>query len=86
MPDGGLLSECRIQLKVTDCCRCGDFVPLDDVRWADTGEIISAYRQRVKASVGFWRRLYLTVFCNAYEGAINLHLDSKGRPLARRAE
>jgi hypothetical protein len=76
--------ECPFRpLDGTYCCRCGDFVPLDDVRWTDTGETISTYRRRLKASVGFWRRLYLTAFCNAYQGAINLHLDSKGRPLPR---
>jgi hypothetical protein len=76
--------ECPFRpLDATYCCRCQDFVALDEVRWADSGETISTYRQRVKASVGFWRRLYLTVFCNAYQGALNLHLDSKGRPLPR---
>src|SRR5262249_8586731 len=79
--------ECPFRpLDATYCCRCGDFVPLDDVRWADTGATISAYRRRLTASGGCWRRLYLTVFCNAYQGAINLHLDSKGRSLPRRAE
>ena len=39
-----------------------------------------------RSSVGFWRGLYLTLFCNAYVGAINLHLDSKGRPLASQAQ
>ena len=68
------------------CCRCQSFVYLDEVRWADSGETISAYRQRLKKSVGFWRGLYLTLFCNAYQGAINLHLDKRGRPLPRSAE
>src|SRR5262249_8055114 len=64
----------------TYCGRCQTFVGLGDVRWADTGETISAYRRRLKKSVGFWRGLHLTVFCNAYQGAINLHLDKHGRP------
>ena len=73
-------------LDETYCCRCEKFVTLDEVRWADSGETISAYRRRVKRSVGFWRGLYLTIFCNAYQGAINLHLDKRGRPLPRPAE
>jgi hypothetical protein len=76
--------ECAFRpLDETYCCRCQTFVGLDEVRWADTGETISAYRRRLKKSVGFWRSLYLTIFCNAYQGAINLHLDKRGRPLAR---
>jgi hypothetical protein len=79
--------ECAFRpLDGTYCCRCQTFVGLDDVRWADTGETISAYRRRLKKSVGFWRGLYLTVFCNAYQGAINLHLDKRGRPLPRDSE
>ena len=73
-------------LDETYCCRCEQFVTLDEVRWADSGETISTYRQRLKRSVGFWRGLYLTIFCNAYQGAINLHLDKWGRPLPRAAE
>jgi hypothetical protein len=74
--------ECPFRpLDGTYCPRCQDFVPLEDVRWSDSGETISTYRNRLKASVGFWRGLYLTVFCNAYQGAINLHLDKHGRPL-----
>jgi len=67
----------------TFCCRCARFVALDSVRWADTDETISAYRQRVWDSVPFWRRVYLVLFATAYEGAVNLHLDSRGRPLPR---
>jgi len=75
--------ECAFRpLDGTYCCRCETFADLDEVRWADTGETISAYRRRLKKSVGFWRGLYLTVFCNAYQGAINLHLDKHGRPRA----
>jgi hypothetical protein len=78
--------ECPFRpLDAAYCCRCQDFVPLDHVRWADSGETVSTYRQRLKASVGFWRRLYLTVFCNAYQGAINLHLDKHGKPLPNSA-
>src|SRR5262249_28041552 len=41
--------ECPFRpLDETYCCRCQDFVPLDDVRWADSGEVISAYRRRLK--------------------------------------
>jgi hypothetical protein len=76
--------ECAFRpLDGTYCCRCQTFVGLDEVRWADTGETTATYRQRLKKSVGFWRRWYLTICCNAYQGAINLHLDSKGRPLPR---
>ena len=79
--------ECAFRpLDGTYCCRCQDFVDLDEVRWADTGETISAYRRRLKKSVGFWRSLYLTIFCNAYQGAINLHLDKHGRPRPRTPE
>jgi hypothetical protein len=68
------------------CGRCQKWVGLDEVCWEDTGETSSVYRQRLRQSVGFWRRMYLTVFCNAYQGAINLHLDSRGRPLPSQAE
>jgi hypothetical protein len=73
-------------LDETYCSRCAHYVTLDQVRWADSGEVVTDYRRRVKRSVGFWRGLYLTIFCNAYQGAINLHLDSKGRPLRREAQ
>jgi hypothetical protein len=73
-------------LDETYCCTCATYVPLHNVRWTDSGEVITDYRRRVKKSVGFWRGLYLAIFCNAYKGAVNLHLDSKGRPLQRQAQ
>lgn len=33
----------------TYCCTCADFAPLNEVRWADTGENILAYRKRLRA-------------------------------------
>ncbi|MCI0462819.1 MAG: hypothetical protein L0Z62_38220 [Gemmataceae bacterium] len=33
----------------TFCCQCAGFVPLGTVSWADTGEVISAYRRRMRA-------------------------------------
>lgn len=80
--DDYVLLECPFRpVDSTICVKCKDQVPLTDVQWEDTGECIAAYRNRVYYSVGFWRRMYLAVFCNAYQGALNLHLDSKGRPL-----
>lgn len=80
--DDYVLLECPFRpVESTICAKCKDYFPLDDFTWADTGEKISAYRNRVYYSVGFWRRIYLAVFCNAYQGALNLHLDRKGRPL-----
>ncbi len=33
----------------TFCCQCSGFVSLAEVSWADTGELISAYRRRMRA-------------------------------------
>jgi hypothetical protein len=80
--DDLVLLECPFRpVESTVCCRCEGYVPLDSVEWADSGELISTYRRRVKASVPFLRRLFLYTLGNAYQGAVNLHLDSKGRPL-----
>ena len=66
----------------TMCSGCGHLVPLGSLAWADTGENIAVYRQRLYKSVSFWRRIYLMLLGNAYEGAVALNLDSKGQPKA----
>jgi hypothetical protein len=78
--DDYVLLECPFRpVTSTYCACCGDFVPLDAVEWTDTGESIAAYRQRIAAGVPFLRQVYLYVFGNAYEGAVALNLDSRGR-------
>ena len=82
--DDYVLLECPFRpVPQTLCSACGQFVGLDTVRWADTNERISEYRDKVRASVPWWRQLYLMVFGNAYEGALNLNLDKNGRPTRR---
>jgi hypothetical protein len=43
----------------TYCCQCSGFAPLSEVRWADTGETVAAYRRRVRsetpAMIQVWR-------------------------------
>jgi hypothetical protein len=65
----------------TFCTTCKTFVPLKSVVWDDTGENIEEYRNRLYYSVPWKRRLWLSWFGNAYQGALNLHLDKQGRPL-----
>lgn len=78
--DALVLLECPFRpVESTLCAGCGEYTTLDRVSWKDSGEVISAYRQRVYSSVSFWRRVYLMTLGNAYEGAINLNLDSRGR-------
>jgi hypothetical protein len=80
--DDYVILECPFRpVTGTFCCGCHKFVPLHTVSWADTGESIAKYRTRVAASVPFWRRVRLALFGSAYEGAIHLHLDRKGRRL-----
>jgi hypothetical protein len=64
----------------TYCASCCKFVSLNAVEWEDSGERISDYRSRVYASVSPLERLRLTLFANAYEGALNLNLDRTGKP------
>jgi hypothetical protein len=77
--DDYVVLECPFRpVSGTFCCHCRQFVPLNAVRWADSDEKISDYRQRVYDSVPFWRRVYLAVFANAYEGAVNWGVEWKG--------
>ena len=79
--DDYVMLECPFRpVDSTYCCGCEQFVPLSSVVWIDTGECVADYRKRVYDSVPFWRGVYLTLLGNAYEGAINLNLDSSGRP------
>ena len=79
--DEYVLLECPFRpVESTFCCGCDEFVPLDTVSWSDSGQSIAAYRREVYSSVPFWRRVYLSLLGNAYEGAINLNLDSTGKP------
>jgi hypothetical protein len=78
--DALVLLECPFRpVESTLCAGCGQYAPLDRVAWSDSGEKIAEYRQRVYRSVSFWRRMYLLIAGNAYEGAINLNLDRSGR-------
>jgi len=79
--DALVLLECPFRpVDSTLCERCGGYVKLDRIEWSDTRENVAQYRQRVYDSVSFWQRLYYIIAGNAYEGAINLHLDRSGRP------
>jgi hypothetical protein len=80
--DDYVLLECPFRpVQKTYCAACNSFVPLTTVSWVDSGENIAAYRQQLFESVPFKRRLWLQVFGNAYEGAINLGLDKNGLPV-----
>jgi hypothetical protein len=79
--DDYVMLECPFRpVDATYCCTCEEMVGLDSVTWIDTGECIQDYRKQVYDSVPFWRSVYLTLLGNAYEGAVNLNLDSAGRP------
>lgn len=76
-----VLLECPFKaIDSTMCVGCGHLVPLSTIAWCDTGENVAQYRQRVYDSVAFWRRMYLMLLGNTYEGAVMLNLDSMGRP------
>ena len=80
--DDYVLLECPFRpVSSTYCCGCQTFVPLHMVRWADSDESIAAYRERVRATVPFWRQVYLALFGTAYEGAVNWGKEWKGGPL-----
>jgi hypothetical protein len=75
------LLECPFRpVDATYCCGCDEFVPLNSVVWSDSMENIADYRERLYASVPVMRKLYLLFLGNAYEGAVNLNLDSSGKP------
>jgi hypothetical protein len=83
--DDYVILECPFRpVSGTYCCGCKTFVPLHLVRWVDSDELIAAYRERVRAMVPFWRQVYLALFANAYEGAINWGKEWKGGPLPER--
>ncbi len=83
--DDYVLLECPFRpVSSTYCCGCQTFVPLHTVRWADSDELVSAYRERVRAMVPFWRQVYLALFATAYEGAVNWGKEWKGEPLTDR--
>jgi hypothetical protein len=80
--DHYVLLECPFRpVNGTFCARCQAFVPLHTVVWEDSGENIAEYRDRLYKSVPFKRRLYLNWLGTAYEGALNLRLDKRGKPL-----
>lgn len=62
----------------TFCCGCQQHVPLNEVQWSDTNEVIGRYRERIAGVVSFWERIKLSLFANAYQGAINLGVDEYG--------
>jgi hypothetical protein len=73
------LLECAFRpVESTVCAHCKTFVTLNEVRWVDSDERISDYRERLRKSVSIWRQIYLAVFCNAYQGAINWGVEWKG--------
>jgi hypothetical protein len=76
-----VLLECPFRpIATTMCAGCGRLVPLSSVAWCDTGENLATYRERLYQSVSFWRRMYLMLLGNNYEGAVSLNLDSQGKP------
>jgi hypothetical protein len=81
--DDYVLLECPFRpIESTFCAGCGRLVPLSSVAWCDTGENVAAYRDRLYRSVSFWKRMYLMLLGNNYEGAVTLKLDSRGKPRA----
>jgi hypothetical protein len=79
--DDYVLLECPFRpIESTFCVGCGRLVPLSSVAWSDTGENVAAYRDRLYRSVSFWKRMYLMLLGNNYEGAVTLKLDSQGKP------
>ena len=76
-----VLLECPFRpIESTLCAGCGHLVPLSSIAWSDTGENVADYRQRIYNSVSFWRRMYLMLLGNAFEGAVTLNLNSNGQP------
>jgi hypothetical protein len=76
-----VLLECPFKaIESTMCSGCGHLVPLSSIAWSDTRENVAAYRQRIYQTVSFWRRMYLMLLGNTYEGAVSLNLDSHGHP------
>jgi hypothetical protein len=76
-----LLLECPFKaIESTMCSGCGHLVPLSSIAWSDTRENVASYRERIYRSVSFWRRMYLMLLGNTYEGAVSLNLDSHGQP------
>jgi hypothetical protein len=79
--DDYVVLECPFRpIASTMCVGCGKLVPLSSVAWCDTGENLAAYRDRLYHSVSFWRRMYLMLLGNNFEGAVSLNLDSHGKP------
>lgn len=79
--DDYVIIECAFRrVTHTFCVVCNRFVPLDEVKWVDSGQRISDYRKEIAASVTYWQKLRLMWLANAYEGALRLHLDAKGNP------
>ena len=79
--DDYVMIECAFRrVTHTFCATCNQFVPIDDVKWVDSGQRISDYRREIAASVTYWEKLRLMWLANAYEGALRLHLDAKGNP------
>jgi hypothetical protein len=85
--DEFVMLECPFRnVDATFCCSCNDFFALDPVFWTDTGEKISDYRKRLAESAGSARKGWLGSFGNAYQGALNLHLDRTGKPAGMRLQ
>jgi hypothetical protein len=79
--DDYVIIECPFRrVTHTYCATCNRTVPLEEVKWVDSGQRISDYRTEIAASVSFWEKLRLTVLGTAYEGALQLRLDAKGNP------
>src|SRR5262245_41553033 len=78
--DALVLLECPFRpVDSTLCAGCCEYDPLDQVCWSDSCDRISHDRIRVRDAIPFWRRLYLLLNGNAYEGAVNLNLDKHGQ-------
>jgi hypothetical protein len=60
----------------TYCCTCSGFAPLREVKWTDTGEIISKYRQRLRREtpvlVQVWRYGFGFLLGGAFGAVVGL--------------
>jgi hypothetical protein len=69
-------------VRETHCAGCRNYVPIKFVRWADTGEDIETYRQRLRNRATvlrlIWRNVIpIIVGAVAFIGAILLDLDEE---------
>jgi hypothetical protein len=44
-------------VRETYCCGCQQYVRVEDVEWADTGENVASYRRRIVAQTPWWLKI-----------------------------